>query len=175
MYLQKALVRPLEEKERLMALRVFGATLPFERILLCNDSGPNDRPFTQAQLSRNFYFLHVGAKIFNDATSTAAWTRFHDGTVRERFCDVFIHELTHVWQGVYRPGGLLCRSTFHQLKHGNGLEVYVYDLGATWACYTVEQQAQIVEDWFNPRIGNESPSDARYRYIIENIRTRRAR
>lgn len=175
MYPQKTLVRPLEEKERLMALRVFGATLPFDRILLCSDSGLNDRPFTQAQPSRGFYFLHVGSRIFNDATSTVAWTRFYDGSVRERCCDVLIHELTHVWQGEYRPGGLLCRSTFHQLKGGNGLEVYNYTVGANWSCYTVEQQAQIIEDWFNPRIGRENPSNARYRYIVENIRTRCAR
>lgn len=59
MYQQKIYFRHLQEKERLIALRVFGATLPFDRIMLCNDSGLNDRPFTQAQPWRGFYFYRL--------------------------------------------------------------------------------------------------------------------
>jgi hypothetical protein len=79
---------------------------------------------------------------------------------------VLIHELVHVWHGEYRPG-FVWNSLWHQLIDS---DAYAYRSGQDWKTYSVEQQAAIVEDWFNPLKGGESISDERYRYIEENIR-----
>jgi hypothetical protein len=163
--------RPLRAEEITLAKRVFGETLPYNRIFLVNHTGTGNRPFTQAQLAKRNYYLHVGQQIFFDATSTAPWS-YSNETVKERRCDVFIHELTHVWQGEHQPNVLKIKSHYHQPPSKND---YRYHVGANWNDYDAEQQAQIIEDWFNPRVGNENTEDSRYRYIIENIRTRNPR
>lgn len=163
--------RHLRAEEITLAKRVFGDTLPYDRIFLVNQTGTGSRPFTQAQLTKRNYYLHVGSQIFFDATSTATWS-YSDGVAKERRCDVFIHELTHVWQGEYQPNVLKEKSHYHQPPSKNE---YMYMVGANWSHYDAEQQAQIVEDWFNPRLGSESTQDSRHRYILENIRARNPR
>lgn len=163
--------RHLRAEEITLAKRVFGDTLPYNKIFLVNQTGTGNRPCTEAQLTKRNYYLHVGAQIFFDATSTAPWS-YTDGKVKERRCDVFIHELTHVWQGEHQPNVLKIKSHYHQPPSKND---YCYAVGENWNTYDAEQQAQIVEDWFNPRIGSESTEDARYNYIVENIRARNPR
>ncbi len=163
--------RCLRKEEISLAKRVFGETLPYNKIFLVNHTGTGNRPFTQAQLAKRNYYLHVGPQIFFDATSKAPWS-YSEGEVKERRCDVFIHELTHAWQGEHQPTVLKQKSLYHQPPSKNE---YNYALGASWNSYDAEQQAQIVEDWFNPRVGGESTEDSRYRYIVENIRSRNPR
>jgi hypothetical protein len=172
MWSAEVLGRRLRSEEIVFARRVFGETLPYDKIVLVNQTGKENRPCTQAQLAKKNYYLHVGPLIFFDATSAAPWSYSSDGVVRERRCDVFIHELTHVWQGEYQPAVLIPISLYHLPPSKEG---YSYELGQPWSSYNAEQQAQIIEDWFNPRIGCESQQDARYRYIIENLRARNPR
>jgi hypothetical protein len=114
----------------------------------------------------------------------------------------FIHELTHVWQGHhgYSAMGYMVGSIFAQGWHGvkdiikhrrysdwdrHRSKAYVYsmnDIGKPWTSFNVEQQGNIVEDWFRAndyrnadgviiKGGNMSPDDPRYPYIVYNIRT----
>lgn len=168
---KEVVCRNLRTEEITLAKRVFGETIPYDRIFLVNQTGAGNRPFTQAQLTKRTYYLHVGPQIFFDAASTASWSH-SDGIIKERRCDVFIHELTHVWQGEHQPNVLKAKSHYHQPPSKND---YCYQIGGTWNNYDAEQQAQIVEDWFNQRIGKESREDPRYHYIRENIRARNPR
>ncbi|MBC7910899.1 MAG: hypothetical protein H7Y30_10395, partial [Pyrinomonadaceae bacterium] len=93
-----------------------------------------------------------------------------------------IHELTHVWQGHHgwNTMAYMAQSVMAQgqamWRTGNRNNAYPYDQSSyrNWNEYNVEQQASIVEDWFNPNVkkggGNQSVSDPRYPYITENIR-----
>lgn len=113
----------------------------------------------------------------------------------------FIHELTHVWQGHhgYSAMGYMIESALAQGYHGirdiirhrrysdwdrHRSQAYVYsmsDIGRSWSEFNVEQQANIIEDWFRTRGytnaagnfidgGNMSPDDSRYPYVVYNIR-----
>ena len=156
--------RRLRDAEIALARTVFGSSLPYDLIYLCDNTGAWSRPFTNSEPGGDHYFVHVGP-IYADATSTAAFDTFSDGTVACRYCDVFIHELTHVWQGEHR-GGFIWNSLWHQAWDK---DAYAYTAGAAWSSYNVEQQAHIVEDWFNARLGNRGAADPRYRYITGNI------
>lgn len=164
-----AVSRHLRQSEITLAKRVFGGTLPYDKILLCNNTGANNRPFTNSDPFGDGYYLHVGPKIYADATLTSAYDFYKDGSVHSRYCDVFIHELTHVWQSKYRTGGyagVVVSSLVNQVLPG---DAYSYTEGKKWSEYNVEQQARIVEDWFNAGIGKESTTDSRYKYILGNI------
>lgn len=43
------------------------------------------------------------------------------------------------------------------------------DIGKDWKVFNVEQQANIVENWFSQEDGNRSPKDNKYPYIKNNI------
>jgi Putative peptidoglycan binding domain len=91
--------------------------------------------------------------------------------------NTLIHELTHVWQGHHGfPFAYMVKSMLAQGKaiaqHWNRNEAYDYDktIYKNWRDYNVEQQGNIVEDWFNPKEGKQSASDPRFPYIEKVIR-----
>jgi hypothetical protein len=105
-----------------------------------------------------------------------------------------IHELTHVWQGHHDRGAwdYVAKSLYVQGKYGE--KAYAYDKSnyKDWDTYNVEQQAQIVEDWYGVASAGQQADamirlpdgsldrrhddtldgedDPRYKYIVENIR-----
>lgn len=172
--------RNLTPKELVLALGVFGGTIPLQKHIWIDDSlGLGGRPWT------NFIdgtaWLHLGPIAAKDLTSTDRWAGFG------QYCDVLIHEMTHVWQ-YYHGRWVKWNSASRQvwatvtakvIPVSTGLvvdddDIYKYTVGQSWNSYNVEQQAQIVEDWFSSdsrkdHPGKSSPSDARFQYI-EQIR-----
>jgi hypothetical protein len=74
---------------------------------------------------------------------------------------VFIHELTHVWQGHNQafPWSYVCDSVVQQCMCGRGhghQGAYAYVPGDQWSRYHAEQQAIIVQDWYSHRV---APAD----------------
>jgi hypothetical protein len=55
--------------------------------------------------------------------------------------------------------GLVC--------HGEFAAAYRYELGKNWGEYNVEQQAHIVEDWYDKGMKSDDP---RYSYIQDFVR-----
>jgi hypothetical protein len=172
--------RNLTAKEYVLALGVFGGTIPLQKFIWVDDSlGLGDRPWTN--WGEGNAWLHLGPIAQKDLTSTTRWPDFG------QYCDVFIHEMTHVWQ-YYHGRWVKWNSVSRQvwatvtakvvipvrLRIPVDDDIYKYTVGDSWSSYNVEQQAQIVEDWFssdtlkdNP--GKSSLTDARYQYI-EQIR-----
>jgi hypothetical protein len=59
----------------------------------------------------------------------------------------FVHECTHVWQGLHWPGGpfnwnYALDAIFHRNYN------FDYDPSRQWNSYSAEQQAQIVQEWY---------------------------
>lgn len=97
------------------------------------------------------------------SASAAAHGMFGSGgfTIRE----TFIHELTHVWQGFnfgpwYMLNSLFCQAFMLGFA-------YDYQPGRDWDDYNAEQQACIVEDWFQ---NGMSVADPRFPYVQNKIR-----
>ncbi len=91
--------------------------------------------------------------------------------------DTLIHELTHVWQGQHgMPFKYMVDSLVAQGKaifwYWDRNKAYEYDHNnyQKWSDYNVEQQGNIVEDWYSSRDGKQSVNDPRYTYIEKVIR-----
>jgi hypothetical protein len=112
------------------------------------------------------YVIHIGPAIFPNATdsSVVAWGQKAD--------EVFIHELTHVWQGAHRatPFNYVVDSVYNQIRYGaNAYDIKASDIGTKkWSDFNAEQQAMIVEGWYS---NGRSTSDSRFPYIRDNILT----
>jgi hypothetical protein len=85
-----------------------------------------------------------------------------------------IHELTHVWQGEHDTGAYWAFSLMAQAQSANA---YAYDhdkLNDDWDSYGMEQQAQIVEDWYGDGMKPYDPDtrkgDLRFYFIKTKIR-----
>jgi hypothetical protein len=151
---RRALTQPEEE----VARRVFQATLPYGKISISDMLVWGGRPFVvpPGLGPRSRYVLHLGPDGFLNALSTP------------RLQATFIHELTHVWQGhtQWWTWGYVVNSLWHQALRGRS--AYRYVPGLPWRSYNVEQQAQLVQDWF---AGGELPHDPRFFYIQAHIRS----
>jgi hypothetical protein len=166
--------RELTPEEYAWAGRVFAGTLPpRERLRLTDTIGADERPFTFPRLDGTIT-LNMGPAGFADPRRYGV-TR--EGMVRG---ESFVHELAHAWQAhrgldvALLTGGLACR-----LRELVGDNPYTYEPGQPFAEYTLEQQAQIVSDWFRRHHrGLRSPAarrDPRYRYIDADVRRGRPR
>jgi hypothetical protein len=154
--------RALTVQEVALAARVFGETLPYGRIFLSPWCGWHGRAFVlpTGVGRRSRYLIHVGPRGFADALRTPALQA------------TLIHELTHVWQGQHQgwPWRYVCNSLWHQAVRGR--RAYDYVLGQPWDTYAVEQQAQLVQDWF---AAGERPDDPRALYVEHHLRCALAR
>ncbi len=166
--------RKLKTSEVHIALKVFGQSVPYDQVAISNAVGWNDRPFTvptslhvpligSAEFLPQKYIIHAG-DLFNgmglnnnlEAQST------------------LIHELTHVWQGEHDKERYYLFCLAEQAVYDNP---YAYDkkwYSANWDSYGLEQQAQMVEDWYtdgkveyNPRTNT---GDWRFYFIKAVIR-----
>jgi hypothetical protein len=84
------------------------------------------------------YSISIGPTSYPDCTSGAVWTG------SGRIDAVFVHEMMHVWQ--YFHGYNVKLSSMWGQTLGDGYEVV---LGQSWDDYNVEQEATIVEKWYN--------------------------
>jgi hypothetical protein len=147
--------RTLTAAETGLALAVFGSTMP-PAIIVNDGLGWGDRPFTDNPSV--FYVIAIGPVCYPDCTASTYWSGF--GRVR----DVFVHEMTHVWQ--YAHGYFVkINSLASQLQQGD--DAYSYELGKSWRSYNVEQQATIVEDWYSH---GGTADDDRFQYVSKVVR-----
>jgi hypothetical protein len=164
--------RNLWREESSEARKVFELTLgPHEDIYLSDGLGSGDAPFTIPST--------ISVPLFPAMTLPGKYVMFVGDRFNERMntgysAAVLIHELTHVWQ--YRHGyNVIYNSLSHRMRSGE--DMYSYDKVhyKAWASYNVEQQAQIIEDWYylaNMKEWDEDTAtgDPRFLYVKWNIR-----
>ncbi|OLE50740.1 MAG: hypothetical protein AUG51_26690 [Acidobacteria bacterium 13_1_20CM_3_53_8] len=153
--------RKLSTNEEWEARKVFfSGSLPYERIYISNGLGIGGAPYTLRQALD--YVIHLGHDGYKNALASFGLKA------------TFIHELVHVWQGHNStfPWGFIFNSVYHQgksiLSTGSRSGAYQYTLGNKWSDYNVEQQANIVEDWYIG--GMKEKGDPAFGYIQDNIR-----
>jgi hypothetical protein len=159
-------VRGLTEAEKSLARRVFADSLPYDSIYLSNEIGLEQRQYTIPRpLHAGSFVINIGPRIFADATDSSVIDNEQSGDA------IFIHELTHIWQGVHRDSRFdyIGDSVYNQLRYRD--KAYAVDgsrVGvSTWGSFNAEQQATIVEDWY---VGGMRESDAAFVYIRDHIR-----
>lgn len=165
--------RLLSEAEIDLARQVFQDRLPYKKIHIASYYLPGNHgvPVTLASVSsliatpsRRSYTIYFGPEVHRDGAD-APQTRA-----------VFIHELTHVWQGFHRRHSweYMVNSMLAQghaiVTTGDRNTAYAYEPGGRWDGYNVEQQALIVQDWFRNGMRTD---DALFRYIEDHIRAGR--
>jgi len=166
--------RLLKESEVEFARQVFEDRLPYGRVYLSDRFFPFNEgtavtvasvaSFVPVRTMRS-YTIFVGPEVYAEGA---------DGP---GFRDTFIHELTHVWQGYHGVLGwaYMVQSMLAQgyaiLTQHNRHVAYRYKPGEPWGSYNVEQQARIVQDWFQD--GMKTDGDERYSYIVKHIRAPR--
>lgn len=151
--------RSLMQWEKSMALHVFQNTVPYDKVMISDGIGAGGRPYTVPDIgSPGKYIIHMGPQAV-PGVDALKLSMEHKATL--------IHELTHVWQGHNGGIGYVLGSLWSQAKHQNMAYWYSPVQWKDWGDYNVEQQAQIVEDWFK---NGSHDRDPRWRYIRDNIR-----
>jgi hypothetical protein len=175
--------RSLRPEEIALAVSVFGQTLPpWDLITITNVTACGD-PFAVPRMFKPGWLVNLGLPGFEDATATGTWwdrgnaVVYPDGSMAN-VVDVFIHELTHVWQSWNSrfQWGYVANSVWHHATFSS--KYYKYRPLKAWEKYNVEQQACLVEQWFHDTWVVGSPSlthevqeaDDRFPYIRDNIR-----
>lgn len=181
-------MRSLTTKERAVLAGVFGKSLPLDRILITSIGGKDGRAFTipgsmvpalawvipgvgplitlgsLIEHLQDKYLINVGKTQFG-----AMLPSEYDGKAKERSGSLLVHEATHVWQGTHAAFSwqYVFNSLYFQIKCGS----HAYDVDEkrlqTWNKYGVEQQAHLVENWYNR---GSSITDVDYPFIRDNIR-----
>jgi outer membrane protein OmpA-like peptidoglycan-associated protein len=124
-------------------------------------------PFAGAVSSSFEYYINFGDAANVDlSTPGVSLGRYVSGYDRFYMCNVFIHELTHVWQysRPYAKAGEIAARCVYAQNIGAG---YSYTAGSTWDSYNLEQQASIVEEWNR---GDRKEDDPLFPYIHYLIR-----
>jgi hypothetical protein len=183
-------MRSLRPEEMAVAQRVFQGTLPnLNDILISPLSGASGRAFT---VPGSFLMTVTGSlgmlipgigmtllaaealgQLFNKYIIFLGKQGYANALCRywgtDQPGEVFVHELTHVWQGHNSifSWGYVVNSIKDQCQSGQ----HAYDYNATglppFDSFRVEAQAHVVQDWF---ANGESTSDPLYPYIRDNIR-----
>ena len=147
--------RPLSTAEQNIAKSVFHTSLPsYSKIVITDGLGIGDRPYT---LNTGFFYeLNLGPDVYPNAVDkTKKWDK-------ETYDVLFIHEMTHVWQ--YYHGYNVILSSMWANSLGDG---YDCKAGKAWDSYNVEQQATLVEKWYENGMKGADPS---YVYVTKIIR-----
>lgn len=180
--------RHLLDHEKAFAERVFGRTLPMDRILLTNLVGLGDRPFT-APGPGGAILVNLG-KGYDEPLSYTGKGGVQTGVNAPG--QLLIHELVHAWQignESFTPE-YYCRAVSTAVGTlGGDMSAYRYGPpNGSWSSFGTEQQASIVDEWF---AGSNSPDRSSkqrayppmfeddqtpaqnpyYRFIRDNIRT----
>jgi hypothetical protein len=166
--------RLLNPKERTLATRVFGQSLPpWEQIGIGNGIGRNGDPWTYhgffvtgagyPQTPSVRYAINIGIVASHDLTSPRETIVLLNGDYG-RISDLFIHEMTHVWQ--YAQGIAVARRSVGS-RIGAG---YDYDFGGAWGDYNVEQQAHMVENWHKRGMRKKDQLYPYIRLVVQAMR-----
>jgi hypothetical protein len=135
--------------------------VPPEKIRITPLLGINDRPLTlpasflsipvarvllgEVVFEPLFAVAAVGGLLWSDKCLVNLGPRAYDGGAT--LDDVtFVHECTHVWQGMHWPGFLNWAYVFDAIF--NRTYDYGYSPTTQWNNYGAEQQATIVEEWY---------------------------
>jgi hypothetical protein len=152
--------RNLSGAEILLATNVFHQSLPpWPKIRITDGLGPiptYDNPYTNKAIISGNYEINVGPDVYPDATLDHWLPGFG------KYRNIFIHEMTHVWQ--YYHGYSVVSGSFWANTFGKGYD-HTVEWKDRWESYNVEQQAQLVENWFDDGM---KESDKRF-FFIENI------
>jgi hypothetical protein len=151
-----------------------GALPPRDRLVLSDTIGAGSRAFTFPRYDGKIT-LNMGPSAFDDPRAYKG----ESGTTRGR---TFIHELVHACQIQHTAMdvSLLADALSSKLCEVEGNDPYSYGLaGGDYIDLNLEQQAQIVSDWFvgfSSKPGTEHTKVARdinspyFRYIAGNVR-----
>jgi hypothetical protein len=166
--------RPINPEEIALARKVFGDHLPYDQIQLTNLAGIGGRAFTAPGVDGKTY-CNLGLALDNTLGADPSRSYPNAG-------ELLIHELTHAWQ-IARNGfipGFVCSGVVNQTAYVMGDNVYAYGpAGPDWASFNLEQQAQIVNEWFagdgrSRGWGAMNSANPYARYITGNILADRA-
>jgi hypothetical protein len=161
--------RRLHSEEKAELQTVFLDTLDSDSIWVTNLEGLDGRPFTIFNLDDQVVV----------AASPSVFPDFDNLLTNDKTKRIFVHELTHAWQYQHRRFSTrLCDivgSRGEEVLYGQGA-VYNYTPGADWQSYGMEQQANIVADWYSVRFNrytaggiSQTADRDNDRYIRENI------
>src|SRR5262245_39337533 len=169
--------RGLNSHERALAWHVFHHSLPSLNAIGVTDGLGDDGSIwtldrwslealqsgPPKSLDRLKYFLNFGEAVRWDLSTEKVLQPAVPG-YSERARDVFVHEMTHVWQ-FHRGDSVKLRSYYAQ-KIGAG---YEFTRGDPWKTFNLEQQANIVEAWNRERT-DRGENDELFPYIHYIIR-----
>jgi outer membrane protein OmpA-like peptidoglycan-associated protein len=175
LYKTAHLFRGLNHKEADLAREVFHTTFPpLATIGITDGLGKDNQIWTvdrstfdflqsapPRSLDRLKYLVNFGEAVRWDLSSPQPLTIAVPG-YRERARDVFVHEMTHVWQ-FYRGMGVKLGS----LIAGSGDN---YTRGKPWFTYNVEEQATIIEHWNRDRKEDSGEDHEFFPYVHYIIR-----
>ena len=136
--------REMNSSEIEMASKVFQSSLNYGKVKFCNLLAKDGRAFT-APGPDGFTYCCFGAHYANDMSQATAMSAYPVAG------EMMIHELTHAWQIQHNgfPAGYLCSAIINQTELSFGDNVYLYGPpGPPWNTFNVEQQGQIVNEWF---------------------------
>jgi hypothetical protein len=160
---------------------VFEGSLPArERIVLTDTIGGGGRAFTFPRFDGKIT-LNMGPEAFADPRNYQVGgerNRYPGQAIRHG--EVFIHELVHACQ-IHHSGDLsfLADGLASKVCEGAGGSPYSYGpAGSDYSSFNLEQQAQVISDWFAGAvpIGSNQSSTARdidspyFRYVSDNLR-----
>lgn len=148
-----------------------GALPPRDRLVLTDTIGGGNRAFTFPRYDGKIT-LNMGGAAFDDPRN------YPSG----KYGQTFTHELVHACQIQHTKMdlALLADAFASKVCEATGGNPYAYGpAGPAYAGFNLEQQAQIVSDWFAGSIPSGSnqtgiPKDTSspyFRYINENLRT----
>jgi len=168
-------VRHLATHEIQIAKEVFFFTIPYDQVLVSDALGKDDRPFTLPTSLPTTLFFNVSTA--DGKYVIHAGDGYYGLSTDNEDKKTLIHELTHVWQGEHDSATYWA---FALLAQTGSSDPYKYDydhLVDDWNMYNVEQQAQIVEDWFAAGKKTYDPDteqgDKRFYFIKTVIRGER--
>jgi uncharacterized protein with LGFP repeats len=148
-----------------------GALPPRDRLVLTDTIGGNNRAFTFPRYDGKIT-LNMGSAAFDDPRN------YPSG----KYGQTFIHELVHACQIQHTKMdlALLADAFASKVCEATGSNPYTYGpAGPVYSDFNLEQQAQIVSDWFagsvpsgsNQTSISKDTSSPYFRYINDNIRT----
>jgi hypothetical protein len=160
--------RSLYDHEIQLADQIFKGTLPVDRIVLTDLHSPD--------AYREFVYPAIDGSIQVNMGRNYDNTLGEDVNGRPNYKvpgSVLMHELTHSWQiehTTFMPG-MMCKALTER--------DYIQDVKTSgsspaWSSFSLEQQGSIVDSWYsdykNALDSSDALTDARFRYISENIR-----
>ena len=170
--------RPMDVEDIKLARSVFGDSIDYSRILLTNMTHPTEpgRKFAFPSLGKTI-MLNLGDAAFNDPRGYTDPANGYNLPGQ-----VFIHELMHAWQYTHHSlFEMLCNYSENYDYFDTARDRIADNSwhGRAWNGFKVEQQAHIVDDWFEAfatapdgGLGSfDALNDPAYRFVRDEIRS----